>query len=147
MAKKHIYIAGPLFSQGEREFNEKVNEFLLKSGFSTFLPQKDGYELSELIQDTHAPDASALIFSFDVEQIHKSDILVFIMDGRVPDEGACVEVGIAYALGKECFGLKTDTRSLLHSEDNPMILGALKGRVAHSCESLLTMIQDYANPG
>lgn len=143
MAKKHIYIAGPLFSQGEREFNEKVNEFLLENGFSTFLPQKDGYELSRLVQETHAPDASALIFSFDVEQIHKSDILVFIMDGRVPDEGACVEVGIAYALGKECFGVKTDSRSLLHSQDNPMILGTLKGRVAHSCESLVSMIRDH----
>ncbi len=145
MAKKQIYIAGPLFSQGEREFNEKVNEFLLENGFSTFLPQKDGYELSRLVQETHAPDASALIFSFDVEQIHKSDILVFIMDGRVPDEGACVEVGIAYALGKECFGVKTDSRSLLHSQDNPMILGALKGRVAHSCESLVSMIREHSD--
>jgi len=144
MTQKRIYIAGPLFSDGEREFNEKVNGFLLENGFSTFLPQKDGYELSKLVQETHPADASALIFSYDVEQIKRSDILVFIMDGRVPDEGACVEVGIAYTLGKECFGLKTDSRSLLHSQDNPMILGVLKGRVAHSCESLLAMIREYS---
>lgn len=140
MGSKRIYIAGPLFSQAELEFNEKLNEYLLKNGFSTFLPQKDGYELSDLVKDSNPQEASTLIFNFDLEELKKSDILVFIMDGRVPDEGACVEVGIAYALGKECFGLKTDTRSFIHSQDNPMIIGALKNRIAHSFDSLLSMI-------
>lgn len=140
MENKCIYIAGPLFSQAEIEFNEKLNNFLLINGFSTFLPQKDGYELSELVKNSEPQEASTLIFNFDLEEIKKSDILVLIMDGRVPDEGACVEVGIAYALGKECYGLKTDSRSFINSQDNPMIIGVLKGRVAHSFESLLSMI-------
>ena len=140
MGNKRIYIAGPLFSQAELEFNEKLNNLLIKSGFSTFLPQKDGYELSELVKNSEPQEASTLIFNFDLEEIKKSDILVLIMDGRVPDEGACVEVGIAYALGKECYGLKTDSRSFINSQDNPMIIGVLKGRVAHSFESLLSMI-------
>jgi nucleoside 2-deoxyribosyltransferase len=140
MGNKRIYIAGPLFSQAELEFNDKLNNLLIKSGFSTFLPQKDGYELSDLVKDSNPHDASTLIFNFDLEELKKSDILVFIMDGRVPDEGACVEVGIAYALGIECYGLKTDTRSFIHSQDNPMIIGSLKGRVAHSFEELLSLI-------
>ena len=140
MGSKRIYIAGPLFSQAELEFNDKLNKFLLKNGFSTFLPQKDGYELSDLVKDSNPQDASTLIFNFDLEELKKSDILVFVMDGRVPDEGGCVEVGIAYALGKECYGLKTDTRSFIHSQDNPMIIGALKNRIAHSFDSLLSMI-------
>lgn len=140
MGNKRIYIAGPLFSQAELEFNEKLNDFLLKNKFSTFLPQKDGYELSDLVKDSNPQEASTLIFNFDLEELKKSDILVSIMDGRVPDEGACVEVGIAYALGKECYGLKTDTRSFIHSQDNPMIIGSLKGRVAHSFEELLSLI-------
>ena len=52
------------------------------------------------------------------------------MDGRVPDEGACVEIGIVYALGKGCIGLKTDARGAFEGADNPMVLGALKFRVA-----------------
>ena len=29
--------------------------------------------------------------------IKNCDILIFFLDGRVPDEGACVELGMAYA--------------------------------------------------
>lgn len=140
MGTKRIYIAGPLFSEAEREYNIKLNDFLLENGFSTFLPQKDGYELSDLVQDSDPREVSDLIFRYDLGELKKADILVFVMDGRVPDEGACVEVGIAYALGKECYGLKTDSRSFIHSEDNPMISGALKNRIAGSFESLLSMI-------
>lgn len=141
MGNARIYIAGPLFSQAELEFNEKLNEVLIQAGYATFLPQKDGYELSDLIQDADPHEASSIIFNLDLDELKRADILVFIMDGRVPDEGACVEVGIAFALGKECYGLKTDTRSFIHSQDNPMIIGALKGRVAHSFEELLKMLE------
>ena len=58
------------------------------------------------------------------------------MDGRVPDEGACVEIGIGYALGKECVGLKTDVRGTFGGDDNPTVLGALKFRVAGSLEEV-----------
>ena len=56
----------------------------------------------------------------------KADIVFINIDGRVPDEGACVELGMAYAAGKRCYGLKTDTRSIESSLDiNPMITGCL----------------------
>lgn len=47
------------------------------------------------------------------------------MDGRVVDEGASVELGVAYALGKECIGLQTDVRRLVMGRNNPMIDCAL----------------------
>jgi len=43
--RQRIYIAGPLFSQGELEFNLVVDEYLKRLGFETFLPQKDGHKL------------------------------------------------------------------------------------------------------
>lgn len=47
-----------------------------------------------------------------------------VLDGRVPDEGACVELGIAYANNKRCYGLKSDSRSVeLDMDLNPMITG------------------------
>lgn len=141
MKNIRIYIAGPLFSQAELEFNEKLNGYLLSNGFSTFLPQKDGYKLSDLGKDADPKEASRVIFTYDLEELKKSDILVCIMDGRVPDEGACVELGIAYAWGKECYGLKTDTRSVIHAQDNPMITGAVKGRIADSFSSLVSLIR------
>jgi len=139
--KKRIYIAGPLFSQGELEFNLIVNEHLKNLHFDTFLPQKDGHKLSDLISNNQKSDAVKTIFEKDIEEIKKSDIILFIMDGRVPDEGACVELGIAYALGKHCIGLKTDPRFLMDSIDNPLILGALKGKIAKSIIELENILE------
>ena len=139
--KLRIYIAGPLFSDAEREYNECLNNFLKRLGFETFLPQHDGHKLSDLL-DKDFPKSVAIdtIFKKDIEEIQKSDILVFIMDGRIPDEGACVEVGYAYSLGKECIGLKTDCRSLMSGLDNPLILGTIKNRVAKNLKELETFL-------
>jgi len=43
---KHIkvYFAAPLFSQAEKEFNQNLTDLIEKSGFSVFLPQRDGIE-------------------------------------------------------------------------------------------------------
>jgi nucleoside 2-deoxyribosyltransferase len=132
-----IYIAGPLFSEGERAFNVMVDAYLHELGYDTFLPQRDGEELHELVQSGMLTlDALKKVFERDISEIQQSDLIVFIMDGRVPDDGACVEIGMAFAMGKECIGLKMDSRSLMHGLDNPMILGALKFRVANSLSQL-----------
>ena len=44
--------------------------------------------------------------------------------GRVPDEGACFELGYCYAKGKRCIGYKTDARSFIDGFDNVMLHGA-----------------------
>jgi len=142
--KKRIYIAGPLFCQSELDFNLKVNEYLERLGFITFLPQRDGHLLSDLIVNGE-PKYAAIkkIFKIDVDEIKKSDILLFIIDGRVPDEGACVELGIAYSLNKFCLGLKTDSRYLMDNLDNPLILGALEGRIAKTIHELEDFLKSY----
>ena len=67
-----------------------------------------------------------MIFALDAQEVKKADIVFMNIDGRVPDEGACVELGIAYASGKRCYGLKTDTRSVEMKLDmNPMISGCM----------------------
>jgi nucleoside 2-deoxyribosyltransferase len=140
--KKRVYIAGPLFCQAELDFNLRVNDYLEKLGFETFLPQRDGHLLADLIINNEPKyDAIKKIFDLDVEEIRKSDILIFIMDGRVPDEGACVELGIAFSLNKECIGLKTDSRYLMDSLDNPLILGCVKGKVSKSISQLEKFLQ------
>ncbi len=142
--RKIVYIAGPLFSKAELEFNLRLNEFLNKLGFNTFLPQQDGHLLSELIDNGFEKDeAIQMIFQKDTKNIKNCDIVIFVMDGRVPDEGACVEIGLAYAYNKECFGLKTDSRSLMDSIDNPLIIGALKGRIAKSFSELERLLQPF----
>jgi nucleoside 2-deoxyribosyltransferase len=142
--KKKVYVAGPLFSRAELDFNLQLNEFLEKLGFSTFLPQRDGHLLSELMDEGFKEnEAIQMIFQKDTEMIKKSDIIVFVMDGRVPDEGACVELGLAFAYNIECFGLKTDPRFLMGGMDNPLITGALKGRIAGSFSELKILLKPF----
>jgi len=35
-----------------------------------------------------------MIFSLDESEVKKADIIFMNLDGRVPDEGACVELGM-----------------------------------------------------
>jgi nucleoside 2-deoxyribosyltransferase len=141
---KLIYIAAPLFSVAELEFNEKVDCSLRRMGFNTFLPQRDGHLLSSLLSEGYSKEeATQKIFEMDVDQIKKSDIVLFILDGRVPDEGACVEIGLAYAYGKECIGYKTDSRSLMGNSNNPLIVGILKNRIATSHHELKNLLKGF----
>lgn len=107
-----------MFSMAEKDFNIKVDDYLQSIGYDTFLPQRDGVELVE----GRTPQG---IFKKDIEELDKCDILLFILDGRVPDDGACFELGYAYAKGKECVYIKTDPRVSFTEGDNPMLTQAL----------------------
>lgn len=105
-----IYFAGPLFNAGEQSFNERITDILENAGYDVFLPQRDGIVAASLVGKT-ADEIADMVFKKDVGEVRNSDILLFVLDGRVPDEGACVELGIAYALGKRCYGIRTDVRA------------------------------------
>lgn len=63
--------------------------------------------------------------------------MIFFLDGRVPDEGACVELGMAYAWGKICIGYKTDDRCLdFTGTDNLFIEGCLDFKILHNLKEL-----------
>lgn len=86
------------------------------------------------------------IFLLDEAKILEADIFLFVLDGRVPDEGACVELGIAYShkeLGgdkKLLVGLHTDSRAaFLGSRLNPMVRVPLD-RIVESEEALLRIL-------
>lgn len=121
-----IYIAGPMFSQAELQFNETFANRLEALGYEIFLPQRSGFRMDELLQTMAPSEVSRLIFTTDYKNIKKNDIFLIILDGRVPDEGACVALGLAYASGKPCYGFKTDSRSASAGCNNPMIDGSLR---------------------
>jgi nucleoside 2-deoxyribosyltransferase len=121
-----VYIGGPLFSQAERNRNQSIRD-AISSFANVYLPQEDGGPIFDLVRDgMPVEQAKAQIFFQDVQAITQCDILVIIMDGRSIDEGACFELGYAFALGKTCVGLKTDSRTLFPFGDNPMIEAALR---------------------
>lgn len=141
---KSIYFAGPLFCQGEKDFNVKVANMLENAHYKVFLPQRDGYE-AVLLKDKSPEEVSHLIFNKDVSEIKNADIFFMILDGRVPDDGACVELGIAFASGKTCYGFKTDARSIECNLDlNPLISGCFK-KIFYNLDGnqLIDDLQDY----
>lgn len=130
--KKRIYFAAPLFCAAEVKFNDFVVKKLEDAGYSVFLPQRDGV-LAAQMQGKTRSELVATVFARDRGELEKSDILVFVLDGRVPDEGACVELGIAHALKKPCFGLRTDARALEAALPvNPMIEGCFTAMAENS---------------
>ncbi len=127
-----IYCAGPLFNPKEKEEMAQIAFCLEKNGYSVFLPQRDGLEFAELFpiflnKGIEAQIALKIlnmaIFSLDAFQVITSDGLVLNMNGRVPDEGSVVEAGIAWAHNKIVVIFKSDLRSLVQGNCNPMILG------------------------
>jgi nucleoside 2-deoxyribosyltransferase len=124
--RPRVYVAAPLFSPRERQWNASLRDAL--ADFSdVYLPQEDGALLVDLVRNGMSPEeAKNMIFTADIEAIERCDILLLVMDGRVIDEGACFELGYAYSRGKVCIGIKTDVRSLLPIGDNPMIDCALR---------------------
>ena len=136
-----IYFAAPLFSQAEREFNSKVAAELRKEGFDVFLPQENS--VIDGIPDTDEKRRRLLtgFFAKDIEAIESSDVLLIVLDGRVPDEGATFELGYVYARGKICVGLKTDSRVSEMGTDNAMIVGSLGDNIAKDLTSLSTILK------
>ena len=124
-----IYFAGPLFSQAEKEYNQKLCKKLESTDFTVFLPQRDGVEKNNLAcRKMSKEKRRQAIFDLDKKKIFESDIFLFVLDGRVPDGGACVELGLAYAFRelakkrKKLVGLQTDTRAaFLSAKLNPII--------------------------
>ncbi len=122
---KKVYFAGPMFNQAEKDFNLALTEVLEEYGYEVFLPQRDGIEAA-LLEGKSEEEMTGMIFKLDADEVRKADIIFMNLDGRVPDEGACVELGIAYGCGKRCYGFKTDTRTIeLGMDLNPMIAGCM----------------------
>ena len=121
-----IYFATPMFAAMEKEYALKLANLLEDYGYSVFVPFRDGYEAAAFEGKTEE-ELVEMIFEKDFEEVNKANILFFLLDGRAPDEGGCVELGFAFALKKRCYGFKTDTRTVEMSLDlNPMITGAMR---------------------
>lgn len=122
---RRVYFAAPLFSQAERDYNLTIVHVLEEYGYQVFLPQRDGY-LAPDLEGLSEEEKNTKIFNKDYEEVMKADIFFGLLDGRVPDEGLTVELGIAYANNKRCYGFKTDSRSIeIDLNLNPMISGCL----------------------
>ncbi|MBN2113182.1 MAG: nucleoside 2-deoxyribosyltransferase [Acidimicrobiia bacterium] len=126
-----LYFAGPLLRVQEREFNTRPAASIEALGFDVFLPQRDGYEGPTDPEVFGRPEVARQIFELDTAHVLASDVLLCFLDGRLPDEGMAVEIGLAHADRQQrgghrkLLGLSTDPRHRGGAALNAMLVGAL----------------------
>ena len=131
-----LYVAAPLFTAAERDWNARLAAGLRVAGHDVFLPQEQEPGL----------DGPA-IFATDVAGIDGVEGLVAIMDGPDPDSGTAWEVGYAYAAGKSIVLVRTDIRAMAGpaGDYNPMLAESATSRIdlpAASTDEILAAILD-----
>ena len=117
-----IYLAGPLFTTPEREFNARLATRLRTAGHEVFLPQ----------EHPASPQTGNAIFLKDLAGIDWAEGIVAIMDGADPDSGTCWECGYAYATKKPVVLFRTDLRGSGDADDipyNAMLIGAADAHI------------------
>ncbi|AKB75607.1 Nucleoside 2-deoxyribosyltransferase [Methanosarcina lacustris Z-7289] len=133
--KKIIYLAGPLFTHAELEYNLKLKDMLLNDGFSVFLPQEDAEDAAQERERQN----QECIFRKCVEGVDTSDLVVAILDGVDVDSGTAWEIGYAYAKGKPVIGLRTDFRAFSDGVVNLMVEMAIDSLARDEAELLKIM--------
>jgi len=103
---KTVYLAAPLFSEAECDFNRKLKGELKSLGFKVFLPQEDSNNVHDMT------NRQKIIFNKNLTGIENSDLIVAVIDGADVDSGTAWEIGYAFAKGKPVIGLRTDFRTL-----------------------------------
>ncbi len=103
---KTVYLAAPLFSEAECDFNRKLRDLIKDEGFLVFLPQEDSNNIHV------EKNRQEIIFNKNLAALDSSDIIVAVIDGADVDSGTAWEIGYAYSKGKPVLGLKTDFRTL-----------------------------------
>ncbi len=131
----HIYLAAPLFTKAERDFNTALVVLVREAGYEIFFPQDDSPQ----------DDLPDKVFKADLNGLNQAKIVVAVCDGTPVDDGTAWEIGYAYARGKPVIGLRTDSRAVREGEwVNLMIQESLTERV-RSVAEVVPMVNKHAN--
>jgi nucleoside 2-deoxyribosyltransferase len=125
-----VYFAGPLFTQAEWQWNQKLAEELRKLNLEVTLPQKGA---EPMLKGYQAFEPHAL-FSMNTSGIDDADLVLAILDHSDPDSGTCWECGYAYKMGHPIIGLRTDIR---RSGDDPN--ASVNLMLSQSCKQLIQL--------
>ena len=126
------YIAGALFSKGERIFLEEIAKICKEIGLETFLPHRDA-GLGEDVEE---------IFKKDFSGLDKCDILVAVLNGSDLDSGTAWEIGYAYSRKIKIIGIIDDIRI---SKDRLNVMIANSVEIVDSMDKLKKRLIEIKN--
>jgi nucleoside 2-deoxyribosyltransferase len=137
--RDQVYLAGPMFSVGEKSEQLALARALEKD-FDVHLPQRDGIEVAAVmgllrnpklngiamleapLMDRFVTWATRTVVALDIFQaVEGCQCVVLNIDGRVPDEGAIVEATAAWYAGRPVVPFKTTPVTELGINSNPMV--------------------------
>lgn len=138
--KKTIYLAAPLFSEAEQEFNRKLRDQIVERGFSVFLPQEDSNDTTDMRHD----EKQSYIFNKNHKAIDNSNLIVAILDGGSDvDSGTAWELGYAFANNKTVLALKTDFRTLGSEGIVNLMIEVSVDALATNISGLMDALEQY----
>lgn len=128
MSAERIYCVGPFASPEDSWQLLKLDVRLRAGGYRTYISSRDG--LDALYPGWPGSDEKTRrklarsIFAFNVFRlIRDCRVVVFSMNGRVPDENGLIISALAYMTGIPVILYKQDHRSVFHGHDNAMVTG------------------------
>lgn len=120
-----IYLAGPLFTAGERAFNldlaTRITAAATKRPITVLLPQA----FCSHLEEAGAPDFPAIRRAC-LAHLAKADLVLAVLDGPDIDSGTAYECGVAFAKGIPAIGLRTDMRPSENGVGNCMITAPMR---------------------
>ena len=138
--KKRIYMAGPLFNEGDRYTNQVNSDALRALGYTTFLPQEI------VITDESTALVKAACLYMDLKAIRLCDVLLANCNGIDIDSGTAAEIGRAYGWGKKMVAYKSDVRNYFNDVHrlNNFVAGLVDNRVCRTLEEVKAAIRELA---
>jgi nucleoside 2-deoxyribosyltransferase/predicted secreted protein len=136
-ARYRVYLAAPLFSAAEKEYNMRLSEFLSSNFFEVYLPQEVGDDTGQRDGEAHSE-----IFRRHCMALDTTDMVVAVIDGADADSGTAWEMGYAYARGIPVFAIRTDFRMAGHHEHVNLMLEQ-SSRVVRSIRELLEALLEF----
>ncbi len=117
VAASRVYLAGPLFSEAERNWNVRIAEYLRSYAYEVYLPQEIGDSSASRGIDAHQE-----IFTQNLSALDTSDLVVAVIDGADADSGTAWEMGYANAKGVPVYAIRTDFRMVGATEHVNLML-------------------------
>ncbi|MCR5067930.1 MAG: nucleoside 2-deoxyribosyltransferase [Erysipelotrichaceae bacterium] len=138
--KPSVYMAGPLFNEGDRFVNQTNSDMLRNNGFTTFLPQEI------VITNKSSELVKAACFFMDLKAIMLCDVLLANCNGIEIDSGTAAEIGLGYGLNKKMVLYKSDVRNYYNERFvlNNFVGGLVGNKVCRSGEEVLKAVKEAA---
>ncbi len=148
-----LYLAGPLFSEAERDWLDRFAQRLRSEGFDCFVPHEHFDALAEL--------TPAEVFRVDAGGVRSANVLVAWLDGPVVDDGTACEIGMFAELVaggdpryRGIVAIVTDLRlqrrrgNAVGDGMNLFVIGAIEqvGRVCWSVDEAVEALRELGEP-